>query len=222
MEDRIVITTEILEKSKDYIPLLERQSLLESIAQKCISKVKMDVRLSGEREMVSMPERYQENRVMTKMCLMGVLALKYLQMEYDGSDHELQMPANLYDHWASSHIINQIEKMRSDKTVGEKAYRLLRDYREFCSDLYREIETLLGHHNDVVYRVMDAMNASVKRSIYENLAVNAEPPAQPLTEEQRREYIEKTSQQLDASIEQMMGLKDQLVKLREAKANAEP
>ena len=159
---------------------------------------------------------------MTKMCLMGVLALKYLQMEYDGSDQELQMPANLYDHWASSHIINQIEKMRSDKTVGEKAYRLLRDYREFCSDLYREIETLLGHHNDVVYRLMDAMNASVKRSIYENLAGNAEPPAQPLTEEQRREYIEKTSQQLDASIEQMMGLKDQLVKLREAKANAEP
>ena len=126
MEDRINITPEMLEKASDYIPLLERQEMLESIARVCVVKVKMEVKLTGSTETVSMPERYQEHRIMTKMCLMGVLALKYLHVDYDGDDRSLQMPANIYDQWAGSHVLNQIEKLKSDKTVGEKAFRILK------------------------------------------------------------------------------------------------
>lgn len=217
MEDRIIITPEMLEKASDYIPLLERQEMLESIARVCVVKVKMEVKLTGSNEAVSMPERYQEHRIMTKMCLMGVLALKYLHVDYDGDDRSLQMPANIYDQWAGSHVLNQIEKLKSDKTVGDKAFRILKDYRDFCNDLYREIDILLGHQNDVVYRLMDAMNASIRQTALEALTDGNAPAKQPetMTKEEREQLVEDTMKRIDDGMEQLKTMKERISKAKE-------
>ena len=217
MEDRINITPEMLEKASDYIPLLERQEMLESIARVCVVKVKMEVKLTGSTETVSMPERYQEHRIMTKMCLMGVLALKYLHVDYDGDDRSLQMPANIYDQWAGSHVLNQIEKLKSDKTVGEKAFRILKDYRDFCNDLYREIDILLGHQNDVVYRLMDAMNASICQTAMEALTDGNVPAKRPenMTKEEREQLVEDTMKRIDDGMEQLRTMKERIAKAKE-------
>lgn len=217
MEDRIIITPEMLEKASDYIPLLERQEMLESIARVCVVKVKMEVKLTGSTETVSMPERYQEHRIMTKMCLMGVLALKYLHVDYDGDDRSLQMPANIYDQWAGSHVLNQIEKLKSDKTVGEKAFRILKDYRDFCNDLYREIDILLGHQNDVVYRLMDAMNASIRQTAMEALTDGNAPAKRPenMTKEEREQLVEDTMKRIDDGMEQLRTMKERIAKDKE-------
>lgn len=217
MEDRIIITPEMLEKASDYIPLLERQEMLESIARVCVVKVKMEVKLTGSTETVSMPERYQEHRIMTKMCLMGVLALKYLHVDYDGDDRSLQMPANIYDQWAGSHVLNQIEKLKSDKTVGEKAFRILKDYRDFCNDLYREIDILLGHQNDVVYRLMDAMNASIRQTAMEALTDGNAPAKRPenMTKEEREQLVEDTMKRIDDGMEQLRTMKERIAKAKE-------
>ena len=217
MEDHIIITPEMLEKASDYIPLLERQEMLESIARVCVVKVKMEVNLTGSTETVSMPERYQEHRIMTKMCLMGVLALKYLHVDYDGDDRSLQMPANIYDQWAGSHVLNQIEKLKSDKTVGEKAFRILKDYRDFCNDLYREIDILLGHQNDVVYRLMDAMNASIRQTALEALTDGNAPPKRPenMTKEEREQLVEDTMKRIDDGMEQLKAMKERITKAKE-------
>lgn len=217
MEDRIIITPEMLEKASDYIPLLERQEMLESIARVCVVKVKMEVKLTGSTETVSMPERYQEHRIMTKMCLMGVLALKYLHVDYDGDDRSLHMPANIYDQWAGSHVLNQIEKLKSDKTVGEKAFRILKDYRDFCNDLYREIDILLGHQNDVVYRLMDAMNASIRQTAMEALTDGNVPAKRPenMTKEEREQLVEDTMKRIDDGMEQLRTMKERIAKAKE-------
>lgn len=217
MEDRIIITPEMLEKASDYIPLLERQEMLESIARVCVVKVKMEVKLTGSTETVSMPERYQEHRIMTKMCLMGVLALKYLHVDYDGDDRSLQMPANIYDQWAGSHVLNQIEKLKSDKTVGEKAFRILKDYRDFCNDLYREIDILLGHQNDMVYRLMDAMNASIRQTAMEALTDGNAPAKRPenMTKEEREQLVEDTMKRIDDGMEQLKTMKERIAKAKE-------
>lgn len=217
MEDHIIITPEMLEKASDYIPLLERQEMLESIARVCVVKVKMEVKLTGSTETVSMPERYQEHRIMTKMCLMGVLALKYLHVDYDGDDRSLQMPANIYDQWAGSHVLNQIEKLKSDKTVGEKAFRILKDYRDFCNDLYREIDILLGHQNDVVYRLMDAMNASIRQTAMEALTDGNAPAKRPenMTKEEREQLVEDTMKRIDDGMEQLRTMKERIAKAKE-------
>lgn len=217
MEDRIVITPEMLEKASDYIPLLERQEMLETIARLCVVKVKMEVKLAGSAETVNMPERYQEHRIMTKMYLMGVLALKYLHVDYDGDDRSLQMPANIYDQWAGSHVLNQIEKLKSDKMVGEKAFRILKDYRDFCNDLYREIDILLGHQNDVVYRMMAAMNASIQQATMETLTDGNTQTKRPedMTKEEREQLAEDTLKRIDDSMEQLKAMKERITKAKE-------
>lgn len=229
MEAKMIITTEMLKNASDYIPLMERQMLLEDIARVCIAKVKMDVILTGDKEATSMPERYQENRVMTKMCLMGVLALKYLHVDYDGEDRNIQMPANIYDMWAGSHVVNQIEKLRSDKEVGDKAYRVLKGYRDFCADLYREIEILLGHQNDVVYRLMDAMNVAAKQAAYETIApaIEAEKAEtghgkkpEEMTKEEREKMTEETMTKLDEGIDKLIAMREKLRKAKEAAGSA--
>ena len=41
MENKIVITPEIVKNATDYIPLMKKQEMAETIAQKCIVKVLM-------------------------------------------------------------------------------------------------------------------------------------------------------------------------------------
>ena len=171
MENKIVITPEIVKNATDYIPLMKKQEMAETIAQKCIVKVLMKYTEKGDgTDSVPMPDRYQEYHMYTNLYLMGVLAHEYLHIPYEGDgtgkeiiDYEnLKMPANVYDHWGESHVMNQLEQMKTDRELREKVFDLLNDYKDFRWMLAHEIDILLGHNNDVVTRMMQAIGASIK------------------------------------------------------------
>ena len=171
MENKIVITPEIVKSATDYIPLMKKQEMAEAIAQKCIVKVLMKYTEKGDgTDSVPMPDRYQEYHMYTNLYLMGVLAREYLHIPYegDGSGEEhtgydsLKMPANVYDQWGASHVMNQLEQMKTDREMREKVFDLLNDYKDFRWMLAHEIDILLGHDNDVVTRMMQALGASIK------------------------------------------------------------
>lgn len=171
MENKIVITPEIVKNATDYIPLMKKQEMAETIAQKCIVKVLMKYTEKGDgTDSVPMPDRYQEYHMYTNLYLMGVLAHEYLHIPYEGDgtgkeiiDYEnLKMPANVYDQWGASHVLNQLEQMKTDRELREKVFDLLTDYKDFRWMLAHEIDILLGHNNDVVTRMMQAIGASIK------------------------------------------------------------
>lgn len=171
MENKIVITPEIVKSATDYIPLMKKQEMAETIAQKCIVKVLMKYTEKGDgTDSVPMPDRYQEYHMYTNLYLMGVLAHEYLHIPYEGDgtgkeiiDYEnLKMPANVYDQWGASHVLNQLEQMKTDRELREKVFDLLNDYKDFRWMLAHEIDILLGHNNDVVTRMMQALGASIK------------------------------------------------------------
>ena len=171
MENKIVITPEIVKNATDYIPLMKKQEMAETIAQKCIVKVLMKYTEKGDgTDSVPMPDRYQEYHMYTNLYLMGVLAHEYLHIPYEGDgtgkeiiDYEnLKMPANVYDQWGASHVLNQLEQMKTDRELREKVFDLLNDYKDFRWMLAHEIDILLGHNNDVVTRMMQAIGASIK------------------------------------------------------------
>lgn len=171
MENKIVITPEIVKNATDYIPLMKKQEMAETIAQKCIVKVLMKYTEKGDgTDSVPMPDRYQEYHMYTNLYLMGVLAHEYLHIPYEGEgtgkeiiDYEnLKMPANVYDQWGASHVLNQLEQMKTDREMREKVFDLLNDYKDFRWMLAHEIDILLGHNNDVVTRMMQALGASIK------------------------------------------------------------
>lgn len=171
MENKIVITPEIVKNATDYIPLMKKQEMAETIAQKCIVKVLVKYTEKGDgTDSVPMPDRYQEYHMYTNLYLMGVLAHEYLHIPYEGDgtgkeiiDYEnLKMPANVYDQWGASRVLNQLEQMKTDRELREKVFDLLNDYKDFRWMLAHEIDILLGHNNDVVTRMMQALGASIK------------------------------------------------------------
>lgn len=204
--EKIVITPEILMNATDAMPIMERQELLEKIAQDCIVRVRMSYIPTGESEAKPMPERYQEYRVNTNLYLMGVLACKYLHMPFGEDENDLKMPADIYDSWNASHVLSQIEGFKADKELREKSFNLLADYREFKNALYREIETLLGHNNDVVWRLIDAVNMTIK----ENVTEAAQNQMANMTEEEKEEQRQKIVSSLTEALDKLKGMKEKL------------
>lgn len=213
--EKIIITPEMLREANDTIPLMERQELLENIAADCISRVRMTFIPTGETEEQPMPERYQEYRVNTALYLMGVLAVKYLKQSFGGEGESLKMPLNQYDNWNASHVLSQIENFKADKDLRDKAFNLLTDYREFRNALYREIETVLGHHNDVVWRLVDAVNLMTKQAV--NTALETQTEQTGKAEETSEEHEQKRQQAvaaLTAALNQLSDTKERLQVLK--------
>lgn len=212
MENRIVITPEIVKNATDYIPLMKKQEMAEAIAQKCIVKVLMKYTEKGDgTDSVPMPDRYQEYHMYTNLYLMGVLAREYLHIPYEGDgsgkDHtgydNLKMPANVYDQWGASHVLNQLEQMKTDREMREKVFDLLNDYKDFRWMLAHEIDILLGHDNDVVTRMMQAIGSSIKEMAADSMqelgeALQGEQPQEAEPEKKvSEEDIAKAASELE-------------------------
>lgn len=173
MESRkfVKITPEIIEQACDYIPMLEKHNMAEQIAQQCVHRVKMTM-LDNNGNRKAIPDRFQEAQLFTNLYMMGILAKLYLMIPYDGDSDKkddnpyygLQMPLNTYDQFAGSHVLNQLEQLKSDKSCKDKVYNILYDYRKLQRMINGEIETILGHQNDVVWRLLDALEVDAKEA----------------------------------------------------------
>ena len=237
MENKIVITPEIVKNATDYIPLMKKQEMAETIAQKCIVKVLMKYTEKGDgTDSVPMPDRYQEYHMYTNLYLMGVLAYEYLHIPYEGDgtgkeiiDYEnLKMPANVYDQWGASHVLNQLEQMKTDRELREKVFDLLNDYKDFRWMLAHEIDILLGHNNDVVTRMMQALGASIKEMAADSMQELGEAlqGEQPQEAEPEKKVSEEDIAKAASELERLKQLRERMEqvekelhdKIEEAKA----
>ena len=237
MENKIVITPEIVKNATDYIPLMKKQEMAETIAQKCIVKVLMKYTEKGDgTDSVPMPDRYQEYHMYTNLYLMGVLAHEYLHIPYEGDgtgkeiiDYEnLKMPANVYDQWGASHVLNQLEQMKTDRELREKVFDLLNDYKDFRWMLAHEIDILLGHNNDVVTCMMQALGASIKEMAADSMQELGEAlqGEQPQEAEPEKKVSEEDIAKAASELERLKQLRERMEqvekelhdKIEEAKA----
>ena len=233
MENKI----EIVKNATDYIPLMKKQEMAETIAQKCIVKVLMKYTEKGDgTDSVPMPDRYQEYHMYTNLYLMGVLAHEYLHIPYEGDgtgkeiiDYEnLKMPANVYDQWGASHVLNQLEQMKTDRELREKVFDLLNDYKDFRWMLAHEIDILLGHNNDVVTRMMQALGASIKEMAADSMQELGEAlqGEQPQEAEPEKKVSEEDIAKAASELERLKQLRERMEqvekelhdKIEEAKA----
>lgn len=222
MENKIVITPEIVKNATDYIPLMKKQEMAETIAQKCIVKVLMKYTEKGDgTDSVPMPDRYQEYHMYTNLYLMGVLAHEYLHIPYEGDgageehiDYEnLKMPANVYDQWGESHVLNQLEQMKTDRELREKVFDLLNDFKDFRWMLAHEIDILLGHNNDVVTRMMQAIGTSIKEMTADSM--------QELGEALQNEQLQETEPEKKVSEEDIAKAASELERLKQLRERME-
>jgi len=116
---------------------------------------------------------------------MGVFTHYYLKLEWEGWEEDICMPLNLYDEYASSRVVSQVERMKANDRVREKIYAILEDYRMFASMLNAQIHSQMGHINDTAVRI----NAV--------LSLNTDPQQMQATLEKTQEILKALGEKHD-------------------------
>lgn len=143
----ITLTKEIIENACDYIPLERKHIWCRNVATIALQKIPLNG--DDDKNVFRLPDRYEENTMARQMALTSALAQNYLKI-YD--EDKALMIAD-YDELMGSHLVNQLERMKSDKDIRDKIFNILYDFNELKKMLNTEIYSRLGHHNDTVARM---------------------------------------------------------------------
>ena len=180
--EKIIITEEQMKNAVTYAPAKVKEEFVEYCCLRCLSTSKIDL---GVGDNSAMPNMYIEDTFAKSRYLMTALCVLYLGIPSDKLDKEsgddwLMTDAE-YDHYAMSHIVNQIERMKSNAELRDKAFDLLRDYR----DLEKRLNT-------AIYNTMAVMNDPINR-LFQKLAFDMSPEA---LEAQKKE-LERLQQEME-------------------------
>ena len=160
------LTKDLMAAARTYMPLDTKKVLAETIADKCVkpmARLKWDgihIRPKTEEDEkkndpTALPDLMEED-VALKMCLLqNVLLGYYFDIELDENpepDHVYEQ----YDYYAGGHLLNQIERFKSDRDVKNAAFDLMEDFREFRKMVDTIIYNYKMNANDPLKR-FDAM-----------------------------------------------------------------
>lgn len=148
------ITLEDMNNANDYVPILEKERFVTTVAYNCMDRLLISAAYS-EDDNRALPHMYKENTFIKSMYLMGALLTFYFHKDYDhvGEDEWL-ITADEYDRFMGSHIFDQLQQFKGNKDTRDKAFQLLADYKDIESRLNREIQGILAAQNDPVSRAL--------------------------------------------------------------------
>lgn len=147
------VTEDLLRSANDYIPLNRKVAIAKVIAPKCIEKSKTAEQNRKGLEFLSLPTLWVDDLETKSLYTMSVLLTEYLKVQIpeDFTDET-------YDEYASMHILNQLERFKSNLSLKDKVFDLLNDYRDFKKLLDTEIFNEKEVRNDPVARMSAAIS----------------------------------------------------------------
>lgn len=154
------LTKEMMERAQTYMPLQTKKELAETIARGCVRPMKR-VKWNGvhvsdlpeePNDPSALPDLVEEDLALKLCMLQNVLLSWYFDVEMN----EDEVSYEQYDYYSGGHLLNQIERFKSDKDLKNKAFDLTEDFREFR----KMVDTIIYNHkmnvNDPLKR-FDAM-----------------------------------------------------------------
>lgn len=182
MSEKIILTAEMIQAAKDYIPVVIKESWVNDCAEKCFNR--LSITADGE----ELPPMYMVNDSLKARYLMAAFVGLYLQEKYVSDEKDpMLMCEEDYDKWAGSHVFNQIERMKREPDVRDKCFDLLYDYRMLEKRFHSAIIGLLTVQNDPVIRQNEMMANQMKalpellgqlKELQEKVETDAERPIQ--------------------------------------------
>ena len=173
------ITLEDIKKAKSYMPVETKEAVARLMSKLCV--------LTKQSESdIPTPPMKVENRLRKLQCLHGVLAGWYFGGEFEkeklryrdenGKTQErevaLCMSVETLDGWLEDHPMNQLERLKKEKTVANKVYDILYDFKAFEMMLNGAIREEIEVANDSTVRMAQAMLAqSSPESLLETMRV---------------------------------------------------
>ena len=167
----ITITEKDILDAADYIPISVKEQFTRAVAFICLEPVEVKY------DDAPLPTMFRENKKIKAQYLMGILAT-LLQKEFavqkltSGEDLPMCMDETDYDKWATSHVMNQLERLKKCKNqaVVNKLFDMLYDYKAFEMMLTGAIKDEVEVRNDPFNRAMQwftlsAADAGVKEIV---------------------------------------------------------
>ena len=161
------ITIEDVKKAKSYMPVYTKEAISQLMAKLCVRLREND---AGSKDAALPPIRV-EDRTRRLQCLQGVLAGWYFGAEFEkdvlrykdenGETQEREiamcMSAGALDKWLEGHPMNQLERLKKEKSIANKVYDILYDFRAFELMLNGAIRDELDMANDPAIRIAQVM-----------------------------------------------------------------
>ena len=126
----VKITEDIVRKADAYAPIEEKEAFVEHCAQRCRNSV--TINLGAEADNMAMPYMYTEDVFRKSRYLMGAFLTFYLPFDM-ANDIEVEdgdpwlLTQKCYDRYASSQVMNQLERFKGNAELRDKVFDLLRD-----------------------------------------------------------------------------------------------
>lgn len=154
-----VLTEEHLRNVTTYLPITEKIEFVEEVATLCFDTLKITVSDSDTLN-AALPPMKKENTFNKSRFLMGMLIKGYLGIDFEPVEGtKYLMDAVDYDRFAGGHILNQIERFKSNAELRDTCFDILQDYRDLEKRLNTEIYGLLQCMNDPATRIIASMQA---------------------------------------------------------------
>lgn len=165
MENTMFLLTEdMVKNANSYVPVEKKMQFVEDCYLACLNKVNINL---DDGEDSALPDMWMEDTFKKNKCLTGALLLLYFQSseETEAEDGNQWMLTNeCYDRVAGGNLINQLERFKSNNSVRDKVFDLLRDYFSLEKSLSSAIRSGLAVMNDPINRMFQklAMDTSTE------------------------------------------------------------
>lgn len=152
MEKHFMITDDLMEKAKSYMPISEKRDLSRQIADLCLIPMKTAEQNRAGEKLLAMPNMRAEDMATKQILLLRTLLGFYFDIEVDSKADAYEQ----YDFYAGEHIYNQLERYKSTAWKN-KAFDILSDFKEFRKFVDTEIFNIRANWNDPVARFTAAV-----------------------------------------------------------------
>lgn len=195
-----VLTKEHLKNATTYMPLRTKTEIGKQIALSCLEDIDTDEQNKIGEALIALPHLKGENLAMKSILLTNTLLGFYLNIDLrtkkeDGTDADIY---EVYDYCAGGHLLNQLERFKSDPEVKDIAFDLLSDFKEFKKIVDTELYNAKANANDPIPRFSAAVSVlttpeSLKSIIEEikSLAEQREEKKDALVEALKRNTAER-------------------------------
>lgn len=146
------LTSEIMGTAKTYMPLTQKTILAEMIARKCLHPIKPQNKEDNIESFLVIPSVVGENILQKEQMLLNVLLSHYFNIEIP------KMDAKLYDKYMGNHLLNQLERYKTDPVYKVKAFDILTDYKTIRKMVDTEIYNIKAKENDVAERILKGIS----------------------------------------------------------------
>lgn len=146
------LTKDLMEKAITYMPLVEKTIYAEEIARRCLKPIKPLNYKDDIDSFLVIPSVVGEDILQKEQMLLNVLLSHYFDIKIKKMDNKL------YDNYMGGHLLNQLERFKTDPEYKTKAFDILTDFKTIKKMVDTEIYNLKTKENDIAERILKGIS----------------------------------------------------------------